>query len=460
MDELNNNKNIILKSAIECLNLMVITDEKANIVSISKRYMEILGVNIESVLGKPIKEIVPTSKIPYVLKSGKDMIGDLFKLKNGAIAVCNRLLIKDDDGNVIGVISNATIGVDKVDELNNTIKKLQSENIKYKNEVYKLKQNIYSINSIISKSSSMEDLKNIVTKIAKSSISVLITGETGTGKEVFANAIHMLSDRSEHRFVKINCAAIPKDILESELFGYEDGAFSGALKSGKIGKFEFANNGTILLDEISEMSLPLQAKLLRVLQENEIERVGGLKSIKLNLRLICSTNQNIVNLIKEGKFREDLYYRINVFELKIPPLRERYDDIPSLCDFFIDKINRSYGLGIVGISKGAIMLFNNYNWRGNVRELEHVIERSCVNKSIGNLEVTDFDFLYSKIFKDNESFVPLNDDKTLEEVKSGAEKIKITRVLIDVKGNKTKAAKILGINRTVLYVKIKKYNIE
>lgn len=450
----------ILINAIESMYYTVITDENANIVYLSKSYRQLLGVTNDSVLGKPIVDIIPNSRIPYVLKTGVEIIGDIFQLKNGTLAVCNRVFVRDKNDKVIGVLSNATIGLDQVDELNNRIKNLESENIKYKKEVRKLKMNRYSIDSIISKSDAVQKLKTITTKIANSPISVLITGETGTGKELFANAVHMLSDRAENKFIKINCAAIPKELLESELFGYENGAFSGALKGGKIGKFELANNGTILLDEVGELPLDLQSKLLRVLQEQELERIGSLKTIKLDVRVICATNQNIEEQVKTGKFREDLYYRINVMELKIPPLRDRLEDIPVLCSYFIEKINQKHGLGISDISEDAVHLFYRYSWPGNIRELEHVMERACFIKGSGQLEIGDFDFLLTKIFKNSVPDLPILKEKTLEDVKVKAEKEKIIKVLVEVGGSKTKAAEVLGINRSVLYGKLKKYNID
>jgi transcriptional regulator with PAS, ATPase and Fis domain len=450
----------ILKNAIDSMYCTVITDEKANIVYLSKSYRHLLGVSNDFALGKPITDIIPNSRIPHVLRSGTETIGDIFQLKNGMLSVCNKVFIRDEHDKIIGVLSNATIGLDQVDELNNRIKKLEAENTRYKREVQKLKMSKYSIESIISTSDTMKNIKTVITKIANSPISVLITGETGTGKELFANAIHMLSGRADSKYVKINCAAIPKELLESELFGYEDGAFSGALKGGKIGKFELANNGTILLDEIGEMPMALQSKLLRVLQEQEIERVGSLKPIKLNVRVICATNQNIEEQVKSGKFREDLYYRINVMELKIPPLRDRLVDIPELCSYFIDKINESHGLGISDISTEAMSLFYRYTWPGNVRELEHVLERACFLKGSGQLEASDFDFLLSKILKDGAPELPENLETTLEDVKSKAEKERIINALFEVKGSKTKAAALLGINRSVLYGKLKKYEID
>jgi transcriptional regulator with PAS, ATPase and Fis domain len=302
-------------------------------------------------------------------------------------------------------------------------------------------------------------IKETIQRFAESDLTFLITGDTGTGKEVFANAIHELSKRRNKNFVKINCAAIPKDLLESELFGYEPGSFSGALKEGKVGKFEHANGGTLLLDEIGEMPLSLQSKLLRVLQERELERVGGLKSIKLDVRIICSTNQNIEKLIEKGEFRRDLFYRINVVEINIPALRDRLDDIPLLCKHFIDKINSENGLGITNISNDAYSLFYNYEWSGNVRELKHVLERACISAGSGQLNIEHFDFLLSRMYKNSD--VKKNaDEGSLNDVTSEVEKEKIIRALVETNGNKSAAAKLLKIDRSSLYNKIKRYNIE
>lgn len=450
----------IMKNVVNSMPLCIVTDEQSNIVFISRDYKELLELTNDDYVGKPIQEIIPNSKIPYVLKTGKEIIGDVFTLKNGDLTFCNRILIRDDKGRVLGALSNFILGMEQMDAMSRTIEKLKNENLVYRSKLRKLRREIYSIDSIASNSASMQKLKSMVEKVADSPVSVLITGETGTGKEVFANAIHMMSSRYENKFVKLNCAAIPKDLLESELFGYEDGAFSGAVKGGKIGKFELANNGTILLDEIGDMPLELQSKLLRVLQEREIERIGGLKTIKIDVRVISSTNQHIEELVQTGKFREDLYYRLNVVELNIPPLRERYEDIPPLCDIFIEKINRTHGLGISGIDESAFKLFKNYNWPGNIRELEHVIERASVMKKIGILEVDDFEFLLRKIFRSGEKPAPEEAPKTLDDVKDSTEKELILKALVTSKGNKTKAAEVLGINRSVLYDKMKKHGLD
>ena len=248
--------------------------------------------------------------------------------------------------------------------------------------------------------------------------------------------------------------------MESELFGYEPGSFTGALRQGKTGKFEHANGGTLLLDEIGEMPLSLQSKLLRVLQERELERVGGLKPINLDVRIICSTNQNIEKLIEKGEFRSDLFYRINVVEIQIPPLRERLEDIPVLCEHFIDEINKTNGLGITSVSDGVYSLFYNYEWLGNIRELKHTLERACISAGSGPLNIEHFDFLLSRMYK-NSKIKEINlPESSLNAITSEVETEKIIRALVESNGNKSAAAKLLKIDRSSLYNKIKRYNID
>jgi transcriptional regulator with PAS, ATPase and Fis domain len=415
-----------------------------------------------ALLGKYVEDVIPTSEIPRVIESKKEEIGFLFTLKDGKTVVCNRIPIIED-GKLYGVISSATFyNLDEVSILNKQIKELQEENFEYKKKISELyTKPPYSINQVIGNSKPIMIMKDLIERFAESDLTFLITGETGTGKEVFANAIHKLSSRKDNAFIKINCAAIPKDLLESELFGYESGSFSGALKGGKIGKFELANNGTLLLDEIGEMPLALQSKLLRVLQEEELERVGGLKPIKIDVRVICSTNQDIEDQVEKGLFRRDLYYRINVVEMNLPPLRERLEDILPLSNFFIKKINDSYGLDIKDIKKDVFALFNEYEWGGNVRELQHVLERACIMAGSGSLKLEHFDFFLSRIYKKNR----INDklsfkENSLNDITAEIEKEKIIKTLIETKGNKSAAAKLLNIDRSSLYNKLKKYDID
>ncbi len=248
-------------------------------------------------------------------------------------------------------------------------------------------------NSFIVESKKMKDILNLAYKVAQTDATVLLLGDSGTGKEMLAQYIHSSSKRSKGRFVGINCAAIPLNLLESELFGYEKGAFSGAAKS-YAGKFEQANKGTLLLDEITEMPLELQAKILRVIQERKIDRLGSKESVEVDVRIICTTNKNIEEEVKSGNFREDLYYRVNVFPIKIPPLKERKEDIAPLSEFFLKKYAASFGKNVCSISDGAMDILLKYNWPGNVRELENVIERAVVLCEGDTIEENDI-FLHN-----------------------------------------------------------------
>ena len=456
------NVNDYLKLAVESLYFTIIIDHKGIIRFLSDNYAEILNIDSKKAEGMPVEKVISNTRLNIVAKTGIAEIGHIFRMKNGQTVICNRIPFKDKDGNVKGVISTASFyDIKKVEVLSQQILQLKKENKLYIEQLNNLRNNTFSIQNIIGQSNKILEIKSILPKISDSNLSVLMTGETGTGKEVFANAIHQLSDRRMFNYIKINCAAIPKDLLESELFGYEEGAFSGAAKGGKKGKIELANHGTILLDEIGEMPLFLQSKLLRVIQEQELERVGGLKTIPIDVRIICNTNKDIEKLVAEGKFREDLYYRINVVELNIPPLRERLDDIPLLCHYFIQKFNRESGCYITGISGEVFKLFEQYSWKGNVRELEHVIERACVMSYSSTLTINDFDFFLPRVFKkdDINNIIDSKKITSLEDQKNQLEKEAIIKALIHTKGNKTSAAKLLKIDRSILYDKLKRYNI-
>lgn len=448
--------------AIKSMYYTIVTDENGFIKYLSKNYQELLNLEEKDYIGKYVQDVIENTEIPRVLKTRKEEIGELFTMKNGETVVCNRIPIFEN-GVLLGVISSATFyNLDEVSKLHKQIENLKKENMEYKKKIHELySQHQYSIDQVIGKSEKMIHVKNIVQRFANSNLTILITGETGTGKEVIANAIHKLSSRKLENFVKINCAAIPKDLLESELFGYEPGSFSGANKNGKMGKFELANNGTLLLDEIGEMPLALQSKLLRVLQEGELERIGGLKTIKLNVRVICSTNLNLEEQVEKGLFRRDLYYRINVVEINLPALKERLDDMESLCNFFIEKINNSYGLGITEVKPEVFSLFNEYEWVGNVRELQHVLERACIMAGTGPLQLEHFDFLLSRVYKkDNLEKNQSIYNNSLNNITAEVEKENIIRALVETNGNKSSAAKLLNIDRSSLYNKLKKYGID
>jgi len=452
----------LLNYAVESMEFTIITDDKGIITYVSKDYEELLGLTTDLLYGHPVQEIIENSEIPRVIKSKKKEIGYMFKLKNGEATVCNRIPIFHK-GKFYGVISTGVfVHLNDLALLNSKIKQLNEENNSYRKKISELSlNNQFSLDSVIGNSKPINDIKATIQQFASTDLTFLITGETGTGKEVFANAIHQLSGRKDKKFIKVNCAAIPNELLESELFGYEPGSFSGAAKNGKIGKFELANHGTILLDEIGEMPLSLQSKILRVLQERELDHIGGLKTIKLDVRVICSTNQNIEEQVELGLFRRDLLYRINIVELKMPALKDRLEDILPLSKYFIDKINTSYGLGITDINEDVLALFYEYKWIGNVRELEHILECACIIAGSGPLKLEYFKVFLSRIYK-NENTSEISGDKEnpLNEVTAMAEKEMIYKTLIEAKGNKSAVAKLLRIDRSSLYNKLKKYGIK
>jgi len=316
-------------------------------------------------------------------------------------------------------------------------------------------RNRFSIQNIIAVSDRMQDVIKSVLKVSKSRATVLLRGESGTGKELIAKAIHYEGPRAKGPFIAVNCAAIPENLLEAELFGYERGAFTGAV-TAKPGKFELAHKGTIFLDEIGEMSPGLQAKLLRVIQEHTFERLGGLRSIKVDVRLIAATNRDLEDMVKKGLFREDLYWRLNVVPLFLPPLRERKEDIPVLIDYFLKKFNREYGRRIA-ISPQAIARLMEYSWPGNVRELENTIERLIV---LAEGEVITPEDLPVHIRSGVQRFSNRSEGSSLEEEIKELEKRRIENALRSCNYNQARAARLLGITPRQIGYKIKKYKIK
>ena len=306
----------------------------------------------------------------------------------------------------------------------------------------------------------MQQVFQFIEKIAATNSTVLICGESGTGKELVARAIHYNSDRKNEPMIPVNCGAIPEDLLESELFGYEKGAFTGAVKT-RVGRFELANGGTIFLDEIGDMSPSLQVKILRVLQEHEFERVGGVKSIKVDIRIIAATHRDLEKAVKQGTFREDLYYRLNVIPLVLPPLRERKSDIPLLTQYFIEKFNAGKKQQIEGISPEALKCFMEYRWPGNVRELENIIERLVILKGEGRLEQEDVpEKLMGAEGMDALPSLTIPDGGlSFNTAVSEFEKELILRALNKTNWVKNRAAKLLQLKRTTLVEKMKKIKL-
>ncbi len=334
--------------------------------------------------------------------------------------------------------------------------RLLTENILLKEEF----TSKFGLPKIIGRSEKILTVAQIVQKVAPTKTTVLLIGESGTGKELFARAIHNLSNRKNYPFVPINCAAIPGGLLESELFGHEKGSFTGA-DAKKLGKFELADKGTVFLDEIGDMDIVIQSKLLRALEEGEIERVGAVNAIKVDVRIVAATNKDLDKAVEEKRFREDLYYRLNVFPVRIPPLRERKEDVPLLTEYFINKYCHEIKTPVKSISRDALDILMDYYWKGNVRELENAIERAVI--------LCDGDTISSEHLVLSKAGIgsaerPLIKDDTLEAVAKealrAAETKRIMSVLKDTRGNKSKAAEILQVSYKTLLTKIKEYGIE
>ncbi|NMC27520.1 MAG: sigma 54-interacting transcriptional regulator, partial [Syntrophomonadaceae bacterium] len=359
----------ILEGLIESPYMVyVIVDKDGNITTMNQTYLDILGLKKEEVIGRYILDVTPNSELPEVLKTGRIDKADIFVIKGRDTIVTRLPIIKN--GEIVGAIgkslfldmSGAKILVKKLQET-------EQELSVYKDEVRRIYSAQWQFPDLIGQHPDFLAMKAMATHVAKTNSTLLITGESGTGKELFAQAIHNASERQSGPFIRVNCAALPDNLLESELFGYEDGAFTGARKGGKQGKFELAKGGTIFLDEIGDMPLSMQTKILSVLQERTIERIGGTVPTPLNVRVIAASNRPLEDMIKKGNFREDLYYRLNVVRLELPPLRRRKCDIPLIAASMIARINERLNTSVKGISEDARIMLQNYSWPGNVREL-------------------------------------------------------------------------------------------
>lgn len=468
----------VFNNAYEAL---VIVDTEGYITEFNHAYEECLGLEAEDVIGRHVTDVIDNTRLHLIAKSGEAEIGHLQNIQ-GEDMITSRIPL-EDNGELIGVAGK--ILFEDIRELKAMARRLEiieDELDQYKNELKRREQAKYTFSSIITRNEQMQYLKDIAKNCASSSSTVLLIGESGTGKEMFAHAIHKAGVRKYGAFVGVNCAAIPENLLESELFGYEEGAFTGARAEGKPGKFELADGGTIFLDEITSMSMEMQAKILRVLQEKEIHRVGGTETKQIDMRVIAATNKDIESLVAEGKFRQDLYYRLNVIRLQIPPLRDRKEDIPLLADHILSELAERLNKDTRELSPRALELLDEYDWPGNVRELYNFLERA-VNLSSGqsikpeHLPEILADFSSREDIARSEPHTPHRKNRfecdELETVRnaedeqfdlsrevSRTEKRCIRQALDAADGNKTEAARILGIHRNTLYNKIEKYNLE
>lgn len=439
----------------------IIVDEKGYIIEINKAYCEFLGSKKEDIVGKYVTEIIKNSKLPKILsdESAETEVNVIHKLLEGQsptnekYAIVTRAPVKKDNMTIaaVGQVKFSYKTMKLAEKLQNLDMELQY----YKNELKRIAKDKYSFDNIIGKSEEFLKSKELAKKATNSDFTVLLTGETGTGKEVFANSIHYASKRRNKPFIRINCAAIPSELLESELFGYVEGSFTGAKKGGKKGKFELADGGTIFLDEIGEMPMQMQAKLLRVLQEKEIEKVGGYKPIPIDVRVIAATNKNLREKVRNNTFREDLYYRLNVIEINIPPLMKRKNDIKLFVEYFLNELNRKYGTDIK-ISEETKKILVDYKWPGNVRELKNAIERAYV---LADDNIILNTHLPRNILTESKIQLASKTNNHLDKIMETVEREIIIDMLSINNFNCRKTAKELGIHRSTLYKKMEKLNI-
>ncbi|WP_096439157.1 sigma-54 interaction domain-containing protein [Alteribacter populi] len=431
---------------------IVVVNHEGLISYMNDSYCRFLEVDIKEVQGKHVTDVIEYTRMHIVAETGKEEMADLQYIR-GNYMIADRIPLRSD-GKVVGALGMVLFrDTEEWMKMNSHIKDLLLELETYRNQMKKQNGATYSLHDIIGSSPDIQHLKNKIKKVAPGDVSVLLRGESGTGKELFAHSIHQLSERNTKPFVKVNCAAIPEHLLESELFGYQEGAFTGAKKGGKPGKFQLANGGTIFLDEIGDMSLQAQVKILRVLQEGEVEAVGAVEAQKVDVRIIAATNQPLEKLIETQQFREDLFYRINVVQVDIPPLRKRPEDLRLLAKFLLHKMTERTGKRVVDFGANVYDCFFQYQWPGNVRELENIIEAAVY---LTNTEIIEVDDLPDHL-QPNTSI--LNENHSLKELMEQTEKQAIERTLKKVQGDKGKAAKMLGIGKSSLYEKTKKYEL-
>jgi PAS domain S-box-containing protein len=460
-EELTNLKEIqtmleaIIQSSEEAISVV---DEQGRGILINPAYTRLTGLKEEEVIGKPAATDISEGESMHmkVLKTRRPVRGARMKVgakRKDVIVNVAPVIVDGKLKGSVGVIHDMS----EIQSLTNELNRAR--------QIIRTLEAKYSFEDIIGTSEEFLLAIEQAKLAAKTPATVLLRGESGTGKELFAHAIHNASDRKYNKFVRVNCAALSESLLESELFGYEEGAFSGARRGGKRGLFEEANNGSIFLDEIGELSAHMQAKLLRVLQEHEIVRVGGTTPISINVRIIAATNVNLEKGMASGKIREDLYYRLNKIPIFIPSLRQRKEDIEALANHLIAKINQDYGRNVEGLTEGALQLLQAYHWPGNVRELENILGRAIIymNYSEARIDVHHIPPLEARTKETGTVFaepMDLSKDENLATLLERYEANLIRHTLKKYNGNKTKASRHLGVSIRSLYYKLEKYNIE
>jgi transcriptional regulator with PAS, ATPase and Fis domain len=433
---------------------IVVVDTMGMIIYINKNYCAFLGVSRETVIGLHVTEVIENTRMHIVVTTGKEEIADLQYIK-GNYMIANRLPIYSGN-RVIGAIGTVIFRDTKEwKTMNSHIKNVLFSELPDSLFMEKERSGVkYSLKDIIGTTPSTEGIKEQVKKVSDGDITVLIRGESGTGKELIAHSIHLLSSRSNKPFIKVNCGAIPQELLESELFGYEEGSFTGAKRGGKKGKFVLADGGTLFLDEIGDLPLHMQVKLLRALQEREVEPIGAIKPIPIDVRVIAATNRPLEEMIKENKFREDLFYRIHVMPIHLSPLRERMEDLELLVPYFLKKLSKKIGKRVNFVNTDVLQLFQSYEWPGNIRELENVIEAAIHLTKGEGITIASLPPYLLKSFNDKP-----RKKITYKEEMEAAEKRILEKALKTCNFDKLQAAKSLEMSKSSFYDKLKKYDL-
>ncbi|GGH84287.1 PAS domain S-box-containing protein [Pullulanibacillus pueri] len=439
---------------------ITIVDDQCHVLFWNKAAEETYNIPASTIVGQPISAFFKEDHlmVSTVLKSEQPVTNMYHHPREDKHVFVNCSPIYDDQHQLVGAVSIEQ-DITHIVKLNEQLSTTSHQLNELKHKVY-LQQLESPFSKIKGKSKAIQDVIQLASKAAKTPATVLILGESGTGKELCAQAIHETSPRHESAFVAVNCGAIPHALFESELFGYERGAFTGAMKEGKIGKIEGANGGTLFLDEIGELPLDMQVKLLRVLQDGELIRVGGTTSKKINVRVIAATNRHLEDMVRQGTFRSDLFYRLNVIQITMPPLRDRLEDIPELVQVFLNEFANQYQMTVPAFTPEALQALLYYQWPGNVRELRNAIERAVILSEEATIDEHEvMSFFRTTIDPEEHHPIILEKDSSLISEKMALEKRHIESALKKNKGNKSATARELGISRVSLYKKLKQYQL-
>lgn len=440
---------------------LIMIDMEGKIFYMNDQCAGYFQVKKEDFMGRFIKDVFPETKMMEGLENDEPAL--VFYNSFLGIGISMHVPLYDN-GKKIGLAEYDMVQHSELlYELSDGYKRFLDHELKQlASELTTLEITKYTLNDLIGTSAAMTELKEKIISTAKTSSTVIITGETGTGKELVAHAIHNISSRRKERFIKVNASSFPENLIESELFGYESGSFTGARKEGKKGKFELADKGTLFIDEINQMPMSVQPKLLRVLQEKELDRIGGENPIPIDVRIIAASNENLEKLVQEGKFRSDLYYRLNVIGLYIPPLRERIEDLESIARSIIEELNVQLGKSVTGIDQETLEILKQNKWRGNVRELRNSIERAMNFATDNILHIDDFKIEENMIFAgiDLSNLSEIKGDRLINQARDNAEREVIVKVLKHFNNNKSRAAEYLNIARPLLYQKMKRLGID